>query len=568
MMGSAPNSVVEGEEEEEALEPGTMRFRKQLAAAVRSISWSYAIFWSISTSRPGVLTWNDGFYNGETKTRKITRSTMELTAEQLVLQRSEQLRELYNALLSGDGGRGRGRRPITALSPEDLGDVEWYYVICMTYAFRPGQCLPGKSFASNGCAWLCNAQCADSKTFPRKLLAKSASIQTIVCIPFMNGVLELGTTDPVSEEPNVVNRIATSFWELQLPATSSDASAVLFDDLVHSAVLEDMLPGPATAAEIGDGAAADLEQTAMEIDEMIYSLIGDCQEDGLDDADIFVVPSLVEDDNNGGGGGGWLLRRVAASPASCFVAWKRTGSDEEEAAVVAGESPGQKLLKKAVGGGAWMKNNGRGPGNSMKNHVVSERRRREKLNEMFLILKSLIPSINKVDKASILAETIAYLKELERRVQELESSRQGVPRDEPDIAGNKKQASAGAKAKRKKPPSSEVAGAGGGAAREHHHHSWVVHSEEEEEGAATASDVHVMIVTEKEQLQVEVRCRWKELVMTRVFDAIKSLRLDVLSVQASAPDGLLRLNIRAKYASSAAVPPGVISEALRTAVGN
>uniref|UniRef100_J3L1A5 BHLH domain-containing protein n=2 Tax=Oryza brachyantha TaxID=4533 RepID=J3L1A5_ORYBR len=306
----------------------------------------------------------------------------------------------------------------------------------------------------------------------------------------------------------------------------------------------------------------------MEIDEMIYSLIGDCQEDGLDDADIFVVPSLVEDDNNGGGGGGWLLRRVAASPASCFVAWKRTGSDEEEAAVVAGESPGQKLLKKAVGGGAWMKNNGRGPGNSMKNHVVSERRRREKLNEMFLILKSLIPSINKVDKASILAETIAYLKELERRVQELESSRQGVPRDEPDIAGNKKQASAGAKAKRKKPPSSEVAGAGGGAAREHHHHSWVVHSEEEEEGAATASDVHVMIVTEKEQLQVEVRCRWKELVMTRVFDAIKSLRLDVLSVQASAPDGLLRLNIRAKYASSAAVPPGVISEALRTAVGN
>jgi hypothetical protein len=34
--------------------------------------------------------------------------------------------------------------------------------------------------------------------------------------------------------------------------------------------------------------------------------------------------------------------------------------------------------------------------------------------------------------------------------------------------------------------------------------------------------------------------------MTRVFDAIKSLHLDVLSVQASAPDGFMGLKIRAQ----------------------
>jgi hypothetical protein len=48
-----------------------------------------------------VLTWTDGFYNGEVKTRKISNS-VELTADQLVMQRSEQLRELYVALLSGE----------------------------------------------------------------------------------------------------------------------------------------------------------------------------------------------------------------------------------------------------------------------------------------------------------------------------------------------------------------------------------------------------------------------------------------------------------------------------------
>ena len=64
-----------------------------------------------------------------------------MTADQLALQRSQQLRELYESLQLSRGDRHRARppRPVAALSPEDLGDTEWYYVVCMTYAFRPGQ---------------------------------------------------------------------------------------------------------------------------------------------------------------------------------------------------------------------------------------------------------------------------------------------------------------------------------------------------------------------------------------------------------------------------------------------
>jgi hypothetical protein len=83
------------------------------------------------------------------KTRKIANSA-ELTAEQLVMQRSEQLRELYEALLSGECDR-RAARPVASLSPEDLGDTEWYYVVCMTYAFRPGQGYLMNHYVINYC---------------------------------------------------------------------------------------------------------------------------------------------------------------------------------------------------------------------------------------------------------------------------------------------------------------------------------------------------------------------------------------------------------------------------------
>ncbi|CAN6229166.1 unnamed protein product [Urochloa humidicola] len=187
----------------------------------------------------------------------------------------------------------------------------------------------------------------------------------------------------------------------------------------------------------------------------------------------------------------------------------------------------------------------------IKNHVMSERKRREKINELFLVLKSLVPSIHKVDKASVLAETIAYLKELQRRVQELECSKEPIISRQSETTrvtrrhGDeivRKKVSAGTKRK-----GSEL---GGG-----------MQKELSKDGASNV----IVTVSEKDVL-LEVQCRWEELLMTRVFDAIKSLHLDVLSVQASAPDGFMGLKIRAQFAGSAAVMPWMISEALRKAI--
>ncbi|CAL5401634.1 unnamed protein product [Camellia sinensis] len=59
------------------------------------------------------------------------------------------------------------------------------------------------------------------------------------------------------------------------------------------------------------------------------------------------------------------------------------------------------------------------PTSSQLHHMISERKRREKLNEMFEALRSLLPPGTKKDKASLLASTTALLTSLKDQVVEL-----------------------------------------------------------------------------------------------------------------------------------------------------
>ncbi|XP_030548489.1 transcription factor bHLH25-like [Rhodamnia argentea] len=53
-------------------------------------------------------------------------------------------------------------------------------------------------------------------------------------------------------------------------------------------------------------------------------------------------------------------------------------------------------------------------------HVIAERKRREKLSQRFIALSAIIPGLTKLDKASVLGDAINYLKQLEERVKFLE----------------------------------------------------------------------------------------------------------------------------------------------------
>ncbi|XP_074321558.1 transcription factor bHLH14-like [Silene latifolia] len=54
------------------------------------------------------------------------------------------------------------------------------------------------------------------------------------------------------------------------------------------------------------------------------------------------------------------------------------------------------------------------------NHVEAERQRRDKMNIRFYALRSVVPYVSKMDKASLLSDAVAYINELKSKIESLE----------------------------------------------------------------------------------------------------------------------------------------------------
>nr|QFU95692.1 bHLH transcription factor [Brassica napus] len=399
-----------------------------LKAVVQSVGWTYGVFWQLCPQRRKLM-WSSGYYNGAIKTRKTTQPA-EVTAEEAASERSQQLMELYETLFAGESSMEA--RACTALSPEDLTDPEWFYVLCFTYSFEPPSGMPGKAYARRKHIWLRGANEVDNKIFSRAISAKSAKIQTVVCIPVLDGVLELGTTNKVKESEEFVEHIK-SFFHNHPKSNTKPTLSEHFINEEHEEDEEEVEEEEMTMSEEIRLGSPDDDDVSNQ------NLLSDFHIEATNSLDTHMdMMNLMEEGGNYSQTVSTLLMSQPTSllsdsvstssyVQSSFVSWRVENVKEHQQY--------QRVEKAAWSSSQWMlkhiilkvpflhdnTKNKRLPREEL-NHVVAERRRREKLNERFITLRSLVPFVTKMDKVSILGDTIEYVNHLSKRIHELEST--------------------------------------------------------------------------------------------------------------------------------------------------
>ncbi|EEF33471.1 DNA binding protein, putative [Ricinus communis] len=119
-------------------------------------------------------------------------------------------------------------------------------------------------------------------------------------------------------------------------------------------------------------------------------------------------PSMVEDEELGG----LLLRSHSfeerLSSTSCKVELEQASNNNNNGQVF------------SMGLSAEKKNKSKKLEGQPSKNLMAERRRRKRLNDRLSMLRSIVPKISKMDRTSILGDTIDYMKELLERINKLQ----------------------------------------------------------------------------------------------------------------------------------------------------
>ncbi|KAM1585165.1 hypothetical protein ACFX1Z_038062 [Malus domestica] len=357
----------------------------------------------------------------------------------------------------------------------DVADAEWFYfyTASLTQSFTASHGnILGGTFCSGDFVWLAGDHELQFYECERVKEARMHGIHTLVCIATSCGVLELASFDVIKVD-----------WGLV------EMSKSLFGSKNNNSVSKQLCSS---------------------------------REDHV------LVP---------------LLERGMFSGAE-QIEWTTQGGTKEVDPVTIGGSPSDSVgnftsenmenirLKKR----GRSSNSETGRSETPINHVEAERQRREKLNHRFYALRSVVPNVSRMDKASLLSDAVAYINELKARVVQLEAKIQAQPgKPVVDIGGQ---------------TTCSIVD---------HHQTRPRQSSSYNNRAAGAMKIDVKIVGS--EAMIRVQCPDCDYPNARLMNALKSLELQVYHASISSVKELMLQDVVAR------VPQGFTSEeALRIAI--
>ncbi|KAJ8556252.1 hypothetical protein K7X08_023010 [Anisodus acutangulus] len=321
-------------------------------------SWAYAIFWQTSNDDDGrlFLAWGDGHFHG-TKAKKGVISANKANSQ----ERKNVIKGIQALICENIDNNG-----VVEDVDGDVTDAEWFYVMSLAQSFTIGDGVIGKAFSTDSSVWLTGAQQLKFHNCERAKEAHVHGIETLVCIPSSNGVLELGSSDLIKENWNLVQQVKSLFSSNQENVSLIEKNISFADFGVTACFQED---GVKNRGETGGKQGRNRGETG----EIPVAAV--------------VVPAILFPESE------------YYSDSDCQVLLEN---------LVENKIPKKRGRKPGPSGATPM------------NHVEAERQRREKLNHRFYALRSVVPHVTKMDKASLLSDAVAYINELKSKVDELE----------------------------------------------------------------------------------------------------------------------------------------------------
>ncbi|KAJ9186694.1 hypothetical protein P3X46_002239 [Hevea brasiliensis] len=244
-------------------------------------------------------------------------------------------------------------------------DYEWFYTVSVTRSFAVEDGILGRTFGSGAFIWLTGNHELQMFGCERVKEARMHGIQTLACISTTCGVVELGSSNTIDKDWSLVQLCKSLFGGDTACLVSLEPSHDSHLHVLNTSFLDISM------------FSASQNETSTE-----KQIEGDKKKD---------VTGQVRSSSDSG----------------------RSDSDGNFAAGITDRF--KKRAKKLQNGKELPLN-----------HVEAERQRRERLNHRFYALRSVVPNVSKMDKASLLADAVTYIKELKAKVDELESKLQAV----------------------------------------------------------------------------------------------------------------------------------------------